>query len=89
MMKNMAHILDGKVVNVSKWDGLSVWSEADNTVEIPVVEYFDEYLNETRQRLTAGIGWDYIDGEFVDNRPVYDSDEWVAEGNEPTQLEQP
>lgn len=55
MMKKMAHIIDGKVVNVSLWDGVTVFHPAEELVEIVG---------------SAGIGWDYIDGEFVDNRPV-------------------
>lgn len=54
--KLMAHIVDGKVVNVSVWDGQTSWTPAEQVVEIP-------------EGITAGIGWDYIGGEFVDNRP--------------------
>jgi hypothetical protein len=56
-LKHMAHIVDGKVVNVSLWDGESDWTPAEEIVEIP-------------EGVTAGIGWDYVDGDFVDNRPV-------------------
>jgi hypothetical protein len=56
-LKHMAHVVEGKVVNVSLWDGVSEWTPAEETVEIP-------------EGVTAGIGWDYVDGEFVDNRPV-------------------
>lgn len=59
MMKKMAHIVEGKVVNVSKWDGESDWTPNEEVVEIP-------------EGVVAGIGWDYIDGEFIDNRPVED-----------------
>jgi hypothetical protein len=55
-LKSMAHIVDGKVVNVSLWDGVTEWNPAEEVVEIP-------------EGTTAGIDWDYIDGEFVDNRP--------------------
>ena len=55
-LKYMAQIIDGKVVNVSVWDGQSDWSPSEQVVEIP-------------DGVTAGIGWDYVDGEFVDNRP--------------------
>jgi hypothetical protein len=57
-LKIMAHIVDGKVVNVSLWDGVTPWTPAQEVVEIP-------------EGVTAGIDWDYIDGEFVDNR-VFD-----------------
>lgn len=56
-MKKMAHVVDGKVVNVSLWDGVTLFEPADDLVEI-------------LDGVTAGIDWDYIDGEFVDNRPV-------------------
>jgi len=55
-LKTYAHIVDGKVVNVSVWDGETEWTPAEEVVEIP-------------EGVTAGIDWDYIDGEFVDNRP--------------------
>jgi 2-keto-3-deoxy-L-rhamnonate aldolase RhmA len=51
-LKTFAHIVDGKVVNVSLW------------AETP-----DEELVEIPEGTVAGIDWDYIDGEFVDNRP--------------------
>jgi hypothetical protein len=60
-LKTMAHIVDGKVVNVSVWDGVSEWAPAEEVVEIP-------------DGTTAGIGWDYVDGEFVDNRPVVEEE---------------
>jgi hypothetical protein len=56
-LKTYAHILDGKVVNVSVWDGVTPFEPAEELVEIP-------------EGVTAGIDWDYVDGEFVDNRPV-------------------
>jgi hypothetical protein len=54
MKKSYAHIKDNKVVNVIVWDGESELSYADELVEI--VD-------------NAGIDWDYIDGQFIDNRP--------------------
>ena len=56
-LKNWAHIVDGKVVNVCLWDGVTLYQPEDDLVEIPDGSH-------------AGIGWDYIDGKFVDNRPV-------------------
>jgi hypothetical protein len=61
-LKTYAHIVDGKVVNVSVWDGVTHWEPSESVVEIP-------------EGIVAGIGWDYIDGEFVDNRPVEVIDE--------------
>ena len=56
-MKQMAHIADGKVVNVSLWDGVSEWHPDEQVIEIP-------------QDQVVGIGWDYVNNSFVDNRPV-------------------
>jgi hypothetical protein len=56
-LKTYAHIVDGKVVNVSIWDGKAPFNPDEELVEIP-------------EGKTAGIDWDYIDGKFVDNRPV-------------------
>jgi hypothetical protein len=53
-LKTYAHIVDGKVVNVSVW---ASEPEEKTLVEIP-------------EGTIAGIDWDYIDGEFADNRPV-------------------
>jgi hypothetical protein len=55
-LKNYAHIVDGKVANVSVWDGVTPWNPTEEIVEIV-------------SGVNAGIGWDYIDGEFIDNRP--------------------
>jgi len=56
-LKHMAHIVDGKVVNVSLWDGATEWSPAEEVVEIS-------------KGTNVGIGWDYVDGVFTDNRPT-------------------
>ena len=58
----MAHIVDGKVTNVSLWDGVSPWAPEEEIVEIA-------------EGVTAGIGWDYDGETFVDNRPVETFDE--------------
>jgi len=60
-LKTYAHIVDGKVVNVSVWDGEAPYTPNEELVEIP-------------EGSTAGIGWDYIDEEFIDNRPI---PEWI------------
>jgi hypothetical protein len=54
MIKTYALIEDGKVVNVIVWDGES---ELNSSVELV------ELTN------NAGIGWDYVNGKFADNRP--------------------
>jgi hypothetical protein len=55
-LKTYAHIVDGKVVNVSIWNGEAPYSPDEELVEIPY-------------GITAGIDWDYLDGKFTDNRP--------------------
>jgi len=61
-LKTYAHIVNGKVVNVSLWDGESDWTPAEQVVEIP-------------KGVTAGIGWDYSKKNgFVDNRPEPEED---------------
>jgi hypothetical protein len=52
---NYAHIKNGKVINTIIWDGKSELPYADELVPLPD---------------NVGIGWDYIDSEFIDNRPV-------------------
>jgi hypothetical protein len=53
-VKTFAHIIDGVVVNVSLWDGESDWTSPEEIVQIP-------------QDSSAGIGWEYINGEFINN----------------------
>ena len=55
-LKHMAHVIDGKVVNVSLWDGVTEWTPAEEVVEMP-------------DGSGAGIGWDWTGKKFVDNRP--------------------
>jgi hypothetical protein len=55
-LKNYAHIVQGKVVNVSVWDGVATFNPDEELVEIP-------------EGTTAGIDWDYSNGKFTDNRP--------------------
>jgi hypothetical protein len=57
-LKTYAVVVDGKVVNVVAWTGDNDWTpDQGEAVLIP-------------DGVTAGIDWDYVDGEFVDNRPV-------------------
>jgi hypothetical protein len=55
-MKTYAEIVGNKVVNVVLWDGEAEFNPGLELVEIP-------------EGSLAGIGWDYINNEFVDNRP--------------------
>lgn len=59
-LKTWAHILDGKVVNVSVWDGVTPYEPAEKLVELTG---------------PGGIGWDYDGKKFVDNRPVEEPEE--------------
>jgi hypothetical protein len=56
-LKTMAHIVNGKVVNVSIWDGQTPFTADEELVEMP-------------EGVIAGIDWDYTNGKFVDNRPA-------------------
>ena len=47
---------DSTVINVVVWDGVTDWPHSEVVVDLT------EFPN-------VGIGWDYVDGEFVDNRP--------------------
>lgn len=61
-----AHVVGGVVVNVSLWDGVTSYDPGEG-VEMVVLPYSTDENGTIRY--TAGIGWDYVDGEFVDNRP--------------------
>lgn len=69
-----AHVVDGVVVNTSRWDGVKPFTPRPNEtmVAIPFTDETDEESGEPYRRYHAGIGWDYVDGQFVDNRPVVD-----------------
>jgi hypothetical protein len=54
MKKTYALIENEKVVNVILWDGQSEIYNSDDLIEVTN---------------NAGIGWDYVDGKFTDNRP--------------------
>jgi hypothetical protein len=69
-------LVDGTstVVNVIVWNGVQPYQPAEGVtlVPLPFVEETDEETGETVGRYQGGIGWDYVDGQFVDNRPVED-----------------
>jgi len=57
---NVWAIIDSsQVVNTVVWDGESSWSPPDGTSLVCLADYPH-----------VGIGWDYADGQFVDNRPT-------------------
>jgi hypothetical protein len=55
-MKMYAEIVDGRIANVILWDGKTEFNPGMELVEIP-------------EGSPAGIGWDYLNQKFVDNRP--------------------
>jgi hypothetical protein len=58
-----ACIAGGKVEHVVRWDGVSDWPPATDYLMIDLADYPH-----------VGVGWDYVDGEFVDNRPKLDDE---------------
>ena len=66
-LKVYAHVIDCKVVNTSVWDGVQPYTPPDGAEMVPLPTYVDD---EGVERHIGGIDWDYVDGEFVDNRPV-------------------
>jgi hypothetical protein len=58
-----ACIVDGKVEKVVRWDGLTAWPPADDYLMVDLTGH--PYV---------GVGWDYADGQFIDNRPEPDDD---------------
>ena len=71
-LRHYAHVIDGKVVNVSVWDGVQPYSPPNGAQMIPLPTFTDD---DGIERHIGGIGWDYVDGQFVDNRPVEPVDE--------------
>ena len=63
-VRNWACIDDGNVVRVVRWDGVASWPPADDYLMVDLTDHPG-----------VGIGWDYQDGQFVDNRPPVDEDE--------------
>ena len=66
-LADYAVVADGKVVNVIVWDGVQPYDPGEGVTLVPLP--FEEDEDGVR-RYTGGIEWDYIDGKFVDNRPV-------------------
>jgi hypothetical protein len=57
IVKQYAHVVDGIVVNVSLRSDSTQLKENELIIEIP-------------KDIPAGIGWDYVDGTFIDNREL-------------------
>jgi hypothetical protein len=53
-----AIVEDGVVTNVVVWDGETPYNPDGELIALEGVDP------------QPGIGWDYVDGNFVDNRPV-------------------
>lgn len=53
-MANYAIVQDNKVINTCAWDGVTPWTPPEGTqaVEIP-------------EGVVAGVGYSYIDGQFI------------------------
>lgn len=65
-VSRFAIVEDNVVINVVNWDGKQ---------EIPAEPHLIAVTDD------VGVGWDYVDGEFVDNRPRghQSPDGWVED----------
>lgn len=66
LVSRFAIVEDGVVANVVNWDG-----KQELPAELHLIAVPDD----------VGVGWDYVDGEFVDNRPRghQSPDGWVED----------
>ena len=64
-LKHYAIVVDGVVVNTVVWDGVTEYNPGGLLVDLTGLDP------------EPGIGWDYLDGKFVDNRPVVSYPETV------------
>ena len=71
-LRHYAHVRDGLVVNVTVWDGVSKVTRPDDITVVPLPFTTKE---DGTIRYTAGIGWTYRDGQFIDERPTENEDE--------------
>jgi hypothetical protein len=62
--KRWACVEDGKVETVIIWDGVQNWPPAETYIMVELPE-----------GSPVGPDWDYVDGEFIDNRPQDEDDE--------------
>lgn len=63
-----ARIVDGKVEAIIVWDGATPYPNSEGLINIPYVER-EMDGGGTEVVRSAEVGFDYVDGEFVDNRP--------------------
>lgn len=43
----------GHVINTVLWDGVSLWEPPADCIVVPIIDS------------NAGIGWTYVDGQFI------------------------
>ena len=67
VVSRYATVANGECVNVIVWDGVQPYDPGEGLTLVPLPFVEDEA---GVRRYTAGIGWTYRDGEFVDERPV-------------------
>ena len=61
--KHYAIVVDGVVVNSVVWDGVTEYNPEGLLVDLSGLDP------------APGIGWGYVNGEFVDNRPVIEPED--------------
>lgn len=57
-MANYAIIQDNKVINTCAWDGVTPWTPPKDTQAVEILD-----------GIVAGVGYDYIDGQFIAPAP--------------------
>lgn len=66
-----AVVINGIVQNTVVWDQSGSWSPPDGAEIVPIPD-----------ESGVCVGWDYVDGEFFDNRPVEENDLSFLEATE-------
>ena len=79
-LKAYAHVIDGKVVNTSIWDGVQEYTPPDGATMILLPTYTDD---DGVERHIGGIGWTYDEQDgFRPSQPypswAWGGSEWVA-----------
>lgn len=73
-MESIYAVIDenNEVINIVLWDGNPNYQPDGNTILIPLpfVDEVNEETGETVRAYSGGIGWHYVDGDFVDDRAV-------------------
>ena len=64
IVKQLWAVIEGNaVINTVLWDGESKWSPPEGAMLVSLSDHPH-----------VGIGWEYVNGEFVDNRPQPDEE---------------